>query len=350
MRSRIPSLDGLRGIAILLVVICHLSFGITALPNHLNAFLSSLGGLGVRIFFVLSGFLITTILIKEQQRGGIRLGRFYLKRTLRIFPAYYFMIFCVAVLWAIGSGLVESTKSDLIHALTYTINYHASGWTLGHAWSLSVEEQFYLLWPACLLFLNRRTAVKVAILVVILCPLVRYVYWVSTADVWTLYRFESVADSLAVGCLLALRPLRRFPGIAVAIIVGSILCLNYLSMTRFVGFYLLLGITFCNFGIAVCIQWATTNQAGRVSELLNSRALSYLGVISYSVYLWQQVFLNPAGGKLSFKFPINLLLIAAVSLFSFYTIEQPALRFRQRLLKRRAPLIDQRSVITKVAP
>lgn len=341
MRSRIPSLDGLRGIAILLVVVCHVSFS-TSLPSHINAFLSSLGGLGVRIFFVLSGFLISTILLEESQRGGIRLGRFYLKRTMRIFPPYYFLITCVALLSA--KGWLDSSKSDLLHALTYTVNYDKPGWSLGHAWSLSVEEQFYLLWPACLLFLRTRAAAKVAVLVVIVCPLVRYIYWLKTGDMWTSYRFESTADSLAIGCLLALTPqLKRFSSPLVAVAAASALCLNYLPMTRLYPLFLLIGATFCNLGIAVCIQWAMMNREGQVGRVLNSRVLSYIGVVSYSVYLWQQVFLSPIPGPLSFRFPVNLVLVAGASLFSFYVIERPGLELRRRILRRLAKTTEQGS-------
>jgi peptidoglycan/LPS O-acetylase OafA/YrhL len=328
---RIPSLDGLRGIAILLVIVCHLTLVATSLPNHLSAFLAGLGGLGVRIFFVLSGLLITSILLEEKRRSGIRLGRFYIKRTMRIFPPYYFMIWCLTFLGAVG--WVQVGNGDILSALTYTANYHVPSWALGHAWSLSVEEQFYLLWPACLLLLKMRTATKVAIFVVIVCPLIRYAYWLSTGNVYTMFRFESIADSLAVGCLLACRPLHRnFSGAVAALIVLGVLGLNYLSMTRLYDVFLLLGVTLSNFGIAISIHWAVMNHEGRVGRLLNSRVLSYVGIVSYSIYLWQQVFLNPEPGPLSFRFPINLLLVAGASLFSFYVVERPSLRFRQWVL------------------
>jgi len=147
--GRIPSLDGIRAISIGLVIFSHLA-GTHHFPVRWSIFSSDLGMLGVRVFFVISGFLITTLLLEEYaDSGGISLPWFYFRRTLRIFPAAYAFIAVIFILH--GLDLVSLQSRDMLHALTYTMNYsqdsfHRHSWTMYHLWSLSVEEQFYLLW------------------------------------------------------------------------------------------------------------------------------------------------------------------------------------------------------------
>ena len=141
-----PSLDGLRAFSIVLVLIAHVSLQYP----WLRRFVEHVGNYGVRIFFVISGFLITGLLLKELTKTGrISLKSFYIRRTLRIFPAFYVYVLTVVILaWA---GILILLPGDLLHAVTYTMNYHmVRSWWLNHMWSLSVEEQFYLLWPTVL--------------------------------------------------------------------------------------------------------------------------------------------------------------------------------------------------------
>jgi peptidoglycan/LPS O-acetylase OafA/YrhL len=158
---------------------------------------------------VISGFLITTLLLGEARRHGtISLPRFYLRRTFRIFPAFYAYLAVVGVLVAVGA--VELARHDLLAALTYTMNFH---WdrarVLGHLWSLSVEEQFYLLWPAAMLWLRPRRAILAAAVIVALAPVCRLATW-FLAPAWRVgisEAFPTVADAIAIGCVLAgLRP------------------------------------------------------------------------------------------------------------------------------------------------
>lgn len=137
---RIPSLDGLRAFSLGLVILSHL-YGTTRFPSlGLSARAANdLGYVGVRIFFVISGFLITTLLLKEHARAGtVSLGDFYLRRTCRIFPTAYVFVIVIGALAALG--LVQVRDGDVLHAATYTMNYHYErSWTLGHLWSLSVQ-------------------------------------------------------------------------------------------------------------------------------------------------------------------------------------------------------------------
>src|SRR5687767_341370 len=133
--GRIRSLDGLRAVAILLVLLAHLPHSLAAAPAWTER-LAPLGLLGVRVFFVISGFLISSLLFAELEKsGGISLKRFYFRRTLRIFPAFYVYIAAIAV--AAALGYVVLLPNDVLAAVTYTTNYHRDrSWYLGHAWSL----------------------------------------------------------------------------------------------------------------------------------------------------------------------------------------------------------------------
>ena len=201
--GRIPSLDGLRAISILLVVVGH-AISPKAFPTLFTMF-GHLGNYGVRIFFLISGFLITTLLLKEHDRTGhISLKNFYIRRSLRIFPAFYLYVATIVVLSSLG--MVVLYQGDLLHTLTYTMNYHMKrSWYLNHIWSLSVEEQFYLLWPAVVLLAKPRGGLRIAMWVVLLAPIMRVIMAFGfDANPTSLTRhFQAVSDALATGCLLA---------------------------------------------------------------------------------------------------------------------------------------------------
>src|SRR5258708_33942090 len=148
--GRVPSLDGLRALSIALVLISHLvgTRGFIV-PQAIGRFFS-LGELGVRVFFVISGFLITSLLLEElESEGRISLIRFYFRRTMRILPPYFTLILAVVLLEA--AGWITLAPKDKLHALTYTSNYYPErSWYLGHTWSLAVEQQFYLMCAALL--------------------------------------------------------------------------------------------------------------------------------------------------------------------------------------------------------
>jgi peptidoglycan/LPS O-acetylase OafA/YrhL len=189
MTSRsIPSLDGLRGVAVTLVIIAHLGIidrahafllkrGIPLFP-HIFEF--DAGDLGVSVFFVISGYLITTLLLRQSEdSGSISLKNFYLRRLFRISPPYCLYLLAILALWALH--IVPMRAGAFLSALTYTSNYYpyssshpeSYGWLVGHTWSLSLEEQFYLIWPACLQYLGKRKAALLGIGTLILAPALR---------------------------------------------------------------------------------------------------------------------------------------------------------------------------------
>jgi peptidoglycan/LPS O-acetylase OafA/YrhL len=345
--DRIPSLDGLRAISIVMVLFGHLA-GTRGFPVPLavgNFFNSA--ELGVHVFFVISGFLITQLLLDELARKQrIDLGRFYLRRTLRIFPPYYVLIGVLVAAQAIG--WIQLGHHDALRALTYTTNYDESrSWYVGHTWSLSVEEQFYLLWPAVLLFARTRRAIVIAAATVLLAPVVRLALW----ELWRLpigARFETVADAIAVGCVLAgtREWLHRLPlymrALNSPLFVLVPLTAIAANMTHdHPVVYYAVGFPLVNLCVALSVDWAVTHSDGIVGRVLNARPLVFIGVMSYSLYLWQQPFLHRASNAALTAFPVNIVLAVVCALASFYIIERPSLRLRRRiegmLGRRRAP-------------
>ncbi|SPE60520.1 membrane hypothetical protein [Verrucomicrobia bacterium] len=202
-----PGLDGLRGLSILGVLLTH-----TELVNN------RAGLIGVDVFFVLSGFLITCLLVEEWDRfHSISLRRFYLRRVLRLLPALVVMLGVVAAYhWMFKPRTAaQAVTVDALVALFYSANwaqviqYHTPN-VLGHAWSLSIEEQFYLIWPLVLIFLLRRTASRKSMLSWVLLaaclPLVTRVLLLTTIVDPTAYRIlygtDTRGDALLLGCAL----------------------------------------------------------------------------------------------------------------------------------------------------
>jgi peptidoglycan/LPS O-acetylase OafA/YrhL len=337
MPDRIPSLDGLRAISIVFVLFGHLAgtrgFPVsTSVGNSLN-----IADLGVHVFFVISGFLITKLLLDELARKHkIAVGRFYLRRTLRIFPPYY--VFIAAMVLAQVAGWIALAPQDPLRALTYTTNYdEARSWYVGHTWSLSVEEQFYLLWPAVLVLARTKRAILIAAGAMLVVPLIRVALW----EIWRLpigARFETVADAIAVGCVLAgtrewlhrSAVYMRALGSPLFVIVPAIaIAANMTGDHPLV--YFAIGFTVVNVCVVLCVDWAVTFWDGKIGRVLNARPLVFVGMMSYSLYLWQQPFLHRASTAAIAAFPLNILLAIACALGSYYLIERPSLQLRRRI-------------------
>ena len=359
-RGRVPSLDGLRGISILAVLVAHALGTRNFLPaSAVKPYIGDLGNLGVRVFFIISGFMITSLLFQEVAKSGhISLKSFYLRRTFRIFPAFYTYL---AVMFTLGVlGVVHLSLADDLHAATYTVNFaHDPSWYIGHVWSLSVEEQFYMLWPLALILWQpgggpgvapptslakaentRRRAKLVAIAVILLAPFARVGTWILLPSERSLIgeAFPTIADSIAFGCLLASFRgyLDKHTGYLAFLrspwfwlIPVAIVALN-LSASH-VGLFYTFGETLLDLLIAVVIDRAVRLPDGLSGRLLNSRLLVHIGVLSYSIYLWQQPFLNKRSSGLFQSFPLSLIAALACAHVSYYLIERPALRLRVRL-------------------
>ena len=344
--GRVPSLDGLRGISILLVLLGH-----TALSDHAPHVLAPFGhagNVGVRFFFVISGFLITTLLMKERRKTStISLRGFYLRRVLRIFPAAYALIAVIAVLGALG--VIVLRPGEVLNAATFTMNYHDfRAFWLGQLWSLSVEEQFYLLWPGLLLLAGTRGAFRSAWVVVLASPLLRFYMWhfVHAGETAMTKHFESVADALGMGCLLAAyfnqlgasERYQRFQSrtfLFLSIAVGAIAVGNGLFLIRPGAFYVW-GQSIANLGTVMCIDWAIRHSGHPLGRLLNWTPLVWVGVLSYSLYLWQNPFLLGGMDKVWTSFPYNLGFAVGASLLSYFLLERPFLRLKDVISKKKS--------------
>jgi peptidoglycan/LPS O-acetylase OafA/YrhL len=300
----IPSLDGLRAISIMFVIASHAQWALTGTLSR-SAWRNwhYYGVLGVTVFFVISGYLITNLLLKElDTTGSIRLKHFYIRRAFRIFPAFYVYLAFIGVLWSMG--LVQQTLGSYVAAFTYTWNYYpyAAGWTLGHVWSLCIEEQFYLCWPLLLLWAGKVRGLRIALCIILLAPFIRVVTY-EFAPVMRGHlgmMLHTRIDTLLFGCALAVlsqdplfvAKLRR---LCHPLVLGGllffVLLVSPVLSARFGGSYdAPIGFTLLGASISIllfyCIQWPEST----VGRVLNLWPVRHLGVISYSVYLWQQIF------------------------------------------------------------
>jgi peptidoglycan/LPS O-acetylase OafA/YrhL len=287
---------------------------------------------------VLSGFLITILLIEENRRtGSVSLRDFYIRRTIRIFPAAYLYICTVAVLAVVG--IVVLRGGDLIHAATYTMNYHHDrAWALGHLWSLAVEEQFYLLWPLGFLLLGQGRALWLAAGAIAVVPLLRVASWIllPAARIGIDEEFQVVCDGLATGCALALLVGRygiagivtRIPPLlfAVAPIAAVVCC----ALAKWTSFTLPIGITITNLAIALVVLSCIAHADTAIGRLLNTRPAIFLGTVSYSLYLWQQLFMDRTLTPAIFTFPVNAILAFAAAVGSYHLVERPLQTLRHR--------------------
>lgn len=340
---RLPSLDGLRAFSIGFVLYGHLN-GTRGFPQAKLPF--DFGNFGVRVFFVISGYLISTLLFAEQERTGtISLGKFYFRRAFRIFPAFYVAIAVVSLLASLR--VIALAHGDVLYAVTYTMNYHPlRGWNLGHTWSLAVEEQFYLLWPAALLFFGRTRGLRLAFAFVLLAPVIRVLslrlHLGPEASIGE--SFQTIGDSIAAGCLLAgwqpqLRASARYRAFqdshAFVLVPLLVLALGFFKHHPSIDFTV--GQTAMNLGIALTVDWCIRHHDGRIGRVLNARPVVFVGTLSYSLYLWQQLFADRKNASALTAFPQSILLAIAAASISYHLVEAPFLRLREGLEPRWFP-------------
>lgn len=343
-QTRIPCLDGLRALSIGLVISGHASFAYntTELGRLFKKFFGN-QELGVSIFFVISGYLITWLLLEEQKREGtISLKAFYVRRAFRIWPAFYFFLAVMALLGALGSITLHSR--DLYSAMLFVWNYHpaTSDWWVGHSWSLSVEEQFYLLWPAAVLLLNRRSVFRLAAAIILFSPLIR-LCWYFLFPEWRgrmSIMLHTRADTLMFGAVLALlqgegwfeEKFRKLGGPALAIAAALfIFIVSPVLKEHFRGSYLMTaGYSLEGLFIAYLIYWLVRNSHGWIGIMLNSRPFVHVGNLSFSLYLWQQFFLTEKSPVLAGVFPWSLVFTYLAAELSYRLVERPFLRMKKR--------------------
>ena len=339
-RTHIPALDGLRAIAVFLVIFYH--FGFSRVP----------GGRGVTAFFVLSGFLITWLLLKENEKSGtVSLSEFYMRRVLRIFPAFYCYWTLLIILLLLKHQVIPWPHAW--SSVFYTSNYYIAlngdpenGFS--HTWSLAIEEQFYLLWPLAFLLWRRNLARLTVHLVYIIGAVWLYrallVFLLNVDQAYIYGAFDTRLDHLMVGCLLAV-VLKRGSLLSFWKAVCSNVYLPLLTAALLAGSIFLGGLFYDRyrdvFGFAVepiLFAVLVVQLIGFSSSLawkwIEWPVLRYLGRISYSLYLYQQITLYPVRKVLASQ-PVVLQLMAAIVLTvivataSYYLIEQPFLRLKK---------------------
>jgi peptidoglycan/LPS O-acetylase OafA/YrhL len=343
---QLPGLDGLRAVAVIAVILYHLDT--SWLPG---------GYLGVDLFFVISGYLITALLLSEETRtGGIRLSRFWLRRARRLLPALGILLFAVVVLAALfGRDALGHLQLDLPASIFYLMNwrlvfehdtYMASFGRpplLQHLWSLSVEEQFYLIWPPVLLLLRRHfTRERIALIAlggaVLSAVLMGFLYQSGNPSP-VYFATDTHAFGLLIGCALAAsippwhmtaavapqarRILERAGAVALFIVVIGLIVLGFDSAATYRG-----GMVFVDLAAAVVIA-TVAHPASRLGEALARQPLRWIGLRSYSLYLWHWpifVLLRP-GVDVSWSTGsvdlIRLALTALAAEASYRYIEQP---------------------------
>ncbi len=346
-------LDGLRGVAIVAVLGGHLS-------------LLTGGFLGVDVFFVLSGFLITTLLAEEWGKyGSISFKRFYLRRALRLLPALFaLLLICGGVaLFAKSGTAAKALGQEILVTLCYLANWPALHGvfmpTLGHTWSLSLEEQFYIIWPVLLFVMLRLGLPRGGIILLVGAGILAsaglraYLYsrhpfhdpeW--QRNIWRLYLgLDTRADALLVGCLVGLLAAwnllpksRTFQIGAGAAAWASAIALVYMMIhSRHASHKLYLGLfTVVALMVGIILVHQLVAPSRIVSWVLESAPLVGMGRISYAVYLCHIPLIEwLAPNQVGWRYPVTSLLVAAASIaaatLSYYLVERPCLRLKHRL-------------------
>jgi len=358
--GHVPALDGLRGLAVLLVLLSHTQVLVPGGPTGVSIIDNVFRGgfLGVDLFFVLSGFLISALLLgEESQSGRVRFGAFYARRALRLLPALIALL-AVHVMYVLIAGLPTTTEWPTVwSALFYYFNWQFV-WNfqkinsdLGHLWSLSIEEQFYILWPIVLMFglSIRRGALAASSLLISTIAVVsirRHVMWDDGVACLILFmRTDTRIDALLIGALLAsvwvrrCTPSRGVPQAAWISVAGLVLCLGFVKPED--SFLYRGGFTLVATLFAVLVL-AVIDRAWSGGRFFTMKPLRAIGKVSYGLYLWHLpvffAFQRHAG-----SWPPALRLTGAVgvtaslTLLSWYLIERPALRLKDRLSDNVAP-------------
>lgn len=341
-------IDGLRSIAVLPVILFHAGIGIFR------------GGfVGVDVFFVISGYLITSLILLEQQSGSFSLARFYERRARRILPALFLvMLICIPLSWALMSpAQMKFFSRSLIHVSLFTSNMFfgdnsgyfdmaSSAKPLLHTWSLAIEEQFYLLFPLLLMLTAQwKRFHRVGMLIFLALLSLAVSYWMSEHDRGkAFYFFPARIWELLIGSLIAFYLLSRSHGEplwrsnllgAAGIGMLAIAICSYSENTPYPSLYALLP----TIGAALIIIYATADTI--VGKILCTRLLTSMGLISYSAYLWHYPIFSflHIHGITDFSLSLSSALIALTLLLAYASwryVEQP---FRDAGRVPRKPLL-----------
>lgn len=332
----VPCLGGLRAFAIVCVLVSHFY----DFPGKWRV-----GHFGVISFFVISGFLITLLLLRERRRTGkIALGAFFQRRALRILPAYCLLML---VFYGLQLASIHRISNDTwLAMLTFTQCFVMPTMDpfLNHTWSIAVEEHFYLLWPFLFLRLSLRTVALVLTLFLALSPALRWALLQSSSPVFDIH-YSSLAEMccIAVGCALALvvtggfgTRMRSFslrPGVCLGVCAGLFaISWGFSRWDKTLSLVMADPLQSAAFGAGLLfvVQLSPGNPIYRILE---SRLAKGIGVLSYSIYLWQQSFSVQANAIGSMPLALLLTMLAAGA--SYFFVEAPFLRLKSRMSSNR---------------
>jgi peptidoglycan/LPS O-acetylase OafA/YrhL len=345
--GRLRELDGWRAISVLLVIAHHLGafqYGHIVAP-HLRsaAVFSNIGPLGVKVFFVISGFVICRLLILEEKRNSnVSLKGFYIRRVFRILPPLYLYLAVLGLLLAFG--LIHETWSGICSSAFFLYDFVPAmrgGWGVGHTWSLAVEEQFYLTFP--ILWVLTRKLGRGRVFLGIFCLLAAWNLWAAMAN-WNQITVPSTRAGYACICwgvvLASFETRARAVGRKIPSLVAA--ALSLILLWHPVGFstwrsalyesvYMPLAIgTVLVFSLE-CTLWFRT--------VLCWKPVQAIGLSSYGIYLWQQLFTGPAEFYTATGKPIQffLQLLLVIVPLSYFFVERPLMRLGRSLANRVRP-------------
>jgi peptidoglycan/LPS O-acetylase OafA/YrhL len=340
MTHYVPELDGIRAVSVLLVITAHM---------NTHFWDAAVGGLGVYVFFVLSGYLITALAIQEEaETGGLSFVGFYIRRTFRIFPLYYLVlaIYCVLIF---GVGMSPERRPMMYENMRYYLTYfqevpffHGTLSTFGHSWSLGIEEKFYLFWPIVAFWALRR---KRGLRLWIACGLALAAPFLGS--------LVAPYGSILAGCALALafRDLKIRNAISCAgpaaayFSFAALFLFQVLAMPRW-------STNLSKFVYSIIVTWCLAFVLivpTYINNVLRSRLLVFIGKISYGIYLIHHLCLNFAERVLPDRVIASYLLTVFISASLAYllhiTLEKPLIRIGRKLAVRHSnqPLAYARS-------
>jgi len=301
------------------------------------------GFLGVQLFFVISGFIISYLLLNERRAGlGPTLRNFYARRVVRIVPPLAVYLGVLAMLSVVTE--IEITSTQVAAALLFFTNHIPFTWLTGHFWSLSVEEQFYLLWPLILLTmpLQRERLLWAAVAIAPAVRLVARVYELTELDEGNVfYWLVAEMDLLAAGCLLALNYSRwsqreaacsdRQRAVLRVVALGCFPLITAMPSFIYPYWEFAHGTIVAAAGCYLILS-LTASRKGTLYRLMNASVLTAIGVVSYDLYIWQQLFLSPQP-VITDNPALALVLAGLAGTLSWHGIGRPLLQLRRRLRK-----------------
>jgi peptidoglycan/LPS O-acetylase OafA/YrhL len=307
--NRLAWLDGLRAIAVALVLMGHAKLAFQYQPGGMGGILLRIfnAHVGVQIFFVISGFIITLLLREKEADGDISLKAFWRRRAFRILPALWLFLLTLAFLHVLG--VLSIDQSSWLGSLFFLRNHVGGGWFTGHLWSLGVEAQFYLLWPVLMAYLPRARLDLALGGAIALAVTSRFLAALLGAPELSFYSLHGNLDLLMFGVMAAIRVSGRheeataherqswhdwlamkwtWPALVLLALAFAFLMSTRWSPWAMVAQPLLTG-------LLVSLAIVQASETPKITRMLGYMPLTILGLWSYSLYLWQQLFLAPAG-------------------------------------------------------